>query len=191
MIGYHIQLTVIMLFGALTIPVTAAMASFPERINLESHTLQRIGIGTARYAGFISVYEAAFYAPSTITRANVLDVGVPKRLEIVYNRSIERKQLIKAAEHALKRQHDTGTLDRWRDAIDRLHASYRDVSAGDMFVLATAPDQGLLLEFNGLEVARIDEPEFARLYFGIWLGDPPLSASLREALLPAGCCLSD
>jgi hypothetical protein len=26
------------------------------------------------------------------------------------------------------------------------------------------------------------------VYFGIWLGEQPLSASLRDALLPATCC---
>ncbi len=165
-----------------------ASTDFPERIQLENHALQRIGSGTARYGGIIRVYDAALYAPSRSSRADILDTAVPKRLEIVYHRSIEAELLAEAAQHTLERQHGTDVLDRWRYDIQRLHAAYRDVSDGDRFALAVVPGQGVTLEFNGREVARIDEPEFGRIYFGIWLGDEPLSASLRDALLPKNCC---
>lgn len=176
------------LLVSLSVP---ASTEFAERITLEDHALQRIGSGTARYAGIIRVYDAALYAPARSARADILDTDVPKRLEIVYHRSIEAELLAEAAQHTLERQHGPDVLERWRSAIQKLHAAYRDVSDGDRFALAVTPGQGVALEFNGREVARIDEPEFGRIYFGIWLGDMPLSASLRDALLPVNCCQSD
>lgn len=174
--------------GLMTVTSVIASTGFPERIQLEHHELQRIGSGTARYAGVISVYQAALYAPASTARGDILDTDVPKRLEIVYSRSIEKAHLIKAAEHALQRQQTPETLDRWRATINELHAAYQDVSAGDRFALVLIPEQGLSLELNGQGLLRIDQPDFARLYFGIWLGETPLSASLRDDLLPTDCC---
>ena len=172
-----------------TTPAVAAASAFPERIAVENHQLERIGFGTARYAGVVQVYDAALYAPSR-EAADILGGATPKRLEIVYHRSIEAGMMIQAAQRTLERQHGADTLRRWQPQIERLHAAYRDVAAGDRFALATAPGRGLWLEFNGRESVRIADDEFAKLYFGIWLGEEPLSASLREALLPAGCCAS-
>jgi len=109
----------------------------------------------------------------------------------LYHRPIKAMLMVKAAQHVLERQHGTQTLERWQPSIDRLHAAYRDVAAGDRFALAMSPEHGLWLEFNGREVVRIDDPELGRLYFGIWLGDLPLSAKLRDALLPKECCQAD
>ncbi|MBU1191399.1 MAG: chalcone isomerase family protein [Gammaproteobacteria bacterium] len=174
--------------GLLTTTSGRASTGFPERIQLENHELQRIGSGTARYAGIITVYQAVLYAPASTARGNILDTDVPKRLEIVYSRSIEKAHLIEAAEHALERQQTPEILDRWRSTIDELHAAYQDVSAGDRFALVLLPEKGLSLELNGQGLLRIDKPDFARIYFGIWLGETPLSASLRDDLLPTDCC---
>ncbi len=189
---YHrIQLAALLLLGVLIAPATQATTAFPEQITLESQQLQRIGFGSARYAGIVHVYDAALYAPLHNTAAGILDAATPKRLEILYHRPIEATLMVEAAQHVLERQHGTQTLERWQPSIDRLHAAYRDVAAGDRFALAMSPEHGLWLEFNGREVVRIDDPELGRLYFGIWLGDPPLSAKLRDALLPSGCCQVD
>ena len=77
-------------------------------------------------------------------------------------------------------------LDRNGEPVPQFKA--RDI---DRLALSMAPEHGLWLEFNGREVARINKPQFGRLYFGIWLGDPPLSASLRDALLPGDCCQAE
>ena len=184
-------MAVLLLFGFLTTSSATASTHFPERITLENQALQRIGLGTARYAGIIRVYDAALYAPATGARADILDTALPKRLEILYHRSIEAKLLVEAALRTLEHQHGSEILVRWQSHLDRLHAAYRDVSAGDRFALEMIPEQGLRLEFNGREVARIYAPAFGRLYFGIWLGEKPLSATLRDALLPVDCCRAE
>lgn len=173
------------LFG--TVPAAGALG-FPERIALESQALQRVGSGTARYAGVIQVYDAALYAPPRAASADILGATIPLRLEIVYHRPIEAEMMIRAAQQTLERQHGAESLRRWQPQIERLHAAYRDVVAGDRFALTTAPGRGLGLEFNGRELVRIDDAGFAQVYFGIWLGEQPLSAGLRDALLPATCC---
>lgn len=177
--------------GLLAMPGALASTYFAEQVSIAEHTLRRIGTGTARYAGVIRVYEAALYAPSASTRAQILDAAVPRRLEIVYRRPLDAQLLAAVAAQTLERQHGAETLRHWQAQIDSLHAAFRDVSDGDRLALTMAPEHGLWLEFNGREVARINKPQFGRLYFGIWLGDPPLSASLRDALLPGDCCQAE
>jgi len=177
--------------GLLAAPGAQASTSFAEQVSIAEHTLERVGTGTARYAGFIRVYEAALYAPSVSTRAQILAATVPKRLEIVYRRPLEAQLLAAAAAQTLERQHGPESLRHWQTAIDSLHATFPDVSDGDRLALTMVPEHGLWLEFNGREVARINNPQFGRVYFGIWLADPPLSASLRDELLPADCCQAE
>ena len=186
----RIRLAALVLLGVLTAPTALAVTDFSERLTLENHQLQRVGIGSIRYAGIVHVYDAALYAPLQNTTKNILDAATPKRLEILYHRPIEAKLMVEAAQRMLERQHGTHTLERWQPSIDRLHAAYRDVAAGDRFALAMSPERGLWLEYNGRELVSIEDPEFGRLYFGIWLGDQPLSAGLRDALLPGECCRS-
>ncbi len=181
----------LILLAWFTTSAVQASTDFPARLTLENHQLERVGIGAVRYAGLIHVYDAALYAPSDQRSADILDAGIPKRLEIVYHRALDAERMAEAAQRTLERQHGMAMMERWQPHIDRLHAAYRDVARGDRFALAMSPARGLWLEFNGQEVVHIEDVEFGRLYFGIWLGDPPLSASLRDALLPVQCYAAD
>lgn len=180
-----------MLWLLLATPITLASTMFPEQMSFEDRQLERVGFGTARYAGLIRIYDAALYAPLTNRGTDVLDTDIPKRLEIVYHKSLEADMLAEAALRILERQHGADVVERWQTQIDQLHAAYRNVAPGDRFALAMSPTYGLRLEFNGQEVAHIEDLEFGRLYFGIWLGEQPLSTTLRDALLPTGCCATE
>jgi hypothetical protein len=166
--------------------LTAALAgNFPPLLVLGQETLAQIGQGTARYARIIPVYDAALYATPAVPAAQLLDPAAAKRLEIVYRVAIKAGDLVHAAERILARQHPQEWLARWRPQLDELHAGYRDVQQGDRYTLTYLPAQGLWLEFNGERIITLPDAEFASLYFGIWLGEKPLSEPLREQLVSA------
>jgi hypothetical protein len=185
----HWPATALLLWLALAAtPAAVAHASsspFAERLGDTETTLIRTGQGTARYARFIPVYDAALYLEQGSGPAAFVDPGVAKRLDIVYRTSVKASDMVKAAERTLSRQHPRDTLARWREQIDTLHGAYRDVVAGDRYALLYQPGDGLQLEFNGKPVMRIAETEFAQLYLGIWLGDQPLSERLKRELTAA------
>jgi len=64
-----------------------------------------------------------------------------------------------------------------------LHQAYQAVEKGDCYVLAYQPDQGTQLILNQQTLATLDTPNFKATYFGIWLGEQPLSTPLKNALL--------
>lgn len=161
----------------------ASSPAFAPRVTDADTTLVRVGQGTARYARLIPVYDAALYMERDAQAADILDAGIAKRLDIVYRVSIKAEDMITAAEHILARQHPEDVLARWRRELDALHAAYRDVQSGDRYALVFQPREGLWLEFNGERITRIAAEEFAQLYFGIWLGDEPLSDRLKQDLI--------
>jgi hypothetical protein len=160
----------------------ASSTGFAAQLRDADTVLVRLGQGTAHYARFIPVYDAALYIDPDAGSEDLLDPGTAKRLDIVYRTAIKASDMITAAERTLARQHSEDVLARWREHIDVLHAAYRDVQSGDRYALVFQPGDGLWLEFNGEPVIRVAAAEFAQLYLGIWLGDPPLSQRLKQAL---------
>ena len=167
--------------------VYASSTAFAAQLRDADINLVRLGQGTAHYARFIPVYDAALYIDQNAGSADPLDPAVAKRLDIVYRTSIKASDMITAAERTLARQHSDATLARWREELDALHAAYRDVNSGDRYALVFLPGDGLWLEFNGKPVTHVAATGFAQLYLGIWLGEPPLSERLKQALInPTG-----
>ena len=163
--------------------VYASSTAFAAQLRDADINLVRLGQGTAHYARFIPVYDAALYIDQNAGSADPLDPAVAKRLDIVYRTSIKASDMITAAERTLARQHSEEVLARWRQHIDALHAAYRNVDSGDRYALVFLPGDGLWLEFNGEPVTHVAAAGFAQIYLGIWLGEPPLSERLKQALI--------
>ncbi|HDP90042.1 MAG TPA: hypothetical protein ENN42_08825 [Thioalkalivibrio sp.] len=146
--------------------------------------LELKGTGDMYYARFIHVYDAALYGPAGLPAPMLLETGAPACLELVYRVGLDRDKFVLAAERILARQH--GDLSSLRPRIDALHAAYRDVAEGDRYRLCYDPDAGTELALNDAPLVRVQGEDFARAYLGIWLGERPLSDSLRTALLDGG-----
>ena len=135
-----------------------------------------------RYRVVFRGYVAALYLPADVKPEGVLD-DVPRRLELSYFWSIGAEDFARAADQMFERSLSREEQKELRPRIDRLHAAYRDVAPGDRYALDYLPGSGTTLRFNGEPRVTIPGEDFARAYFGLWLGDPPLDESLRDALL--------
>lgn len=147
--------------------------------------LQTVGKGEARYLGVIKVYEAELAVSPDASRATVLDADVSRCLTLDYAVELTADKFILAAETVLKRQHNAATLAKVQPQLDQLHAAYADVKASDVYQMCyDAKTQATRLLLNGKAITRVPSAEFARVYFGIWLGEKqPIAQELREALL--------
>jgi len=155
---------------------------FEERVEVGGRALELQGAGLLRYRWVIKAYVAALYLPPGTTGAQALE-DVPKRLEIEYFWSLAAPDFGKAADELLRRKLPAAELARLRERLDRFHSAYRDVEPGDRYALDYAPGAGTTLRLNGKALANVPGADFAAAYFGIWLGEPPLDASLRQNLL--------
>ncbi|ACL72469.1 conserved hypothetical protein [Thioalkalivibrio sulfidiphilus HL-EbGr7] len=164
--------------------VTVGDARFQTQLKNEAgKNLVLKGTGVARYAVFIRVYGAGLYGPEGVPASSLLERGEPKRLEIEYFVDIKASDLVLAANTILERQLSAEELQALEPRIRQLHDAYRSVRPGDRYVMEYLPDQGTVLRLNGEPLVTVEGRDFARAYFGIWLGDEPLSSNLRNALL--------
>ncbi|MGL4318725.1 MAG: chalcone isomerase family protein [Pseudomonas sp.] len=157
-------------------------AAFATTYQLDGSQLQRKNQAVLDYL-WLDVYAAAFYSAIELSPRQALQQQAGQRLELYYFRDIARSDVIKAAWLTLERQHTPTELQRLRDQVDALHATFHDIRPGDRYALNYSPRNGLSLERNGSTMFRSDNAELARAYLGIWLAPDGLSDQLREQLL--------
>jgi hypothetical protein len=69
---------------------------------------------------------------------------------------------------------------QWLAHMQRL---FPDVKNGDRLTGQHLPGQGANFVYNGQPLGRVDDPEFARRFFGIWLAPTTSQPDMRTALL--------
>ena len=178
------------LFLLLTLPLHAASADiegvrFADEIEFThpiEETLSLYGVGLLRYRFVFKGYVAALYLPKGRTGDDVIE-DVSRRLELSYFWSIDGDDFAAAADQLLERQLPAPQLKSLRPRVDTLHRAYRDVQPGDRYCLTYFAGVGTELSLNGESLVTIPGADFAKAYFGIWLGPDALDAGLRTALL--------
>lgn len=156
----------------------AILISFASTV--QAQNLVVVGEGTARW-GFIKLYDAKLKLPINTSADQVLSDHIPAQLELCYARNLSVKNFVDGANHALA---DT-LSDEQQTAVNQLHEAYQAVSKNDCYILDYQPEIGTGLILNGQELVRINTAGFKSTYFGIWLGNQPLSDALKRDLLRA------
>lgn len=136
------------------------------------HGLSRWGSGEYRWFGF-AVYRASLWAADDPLQA-------PLALQLEYRRKLSGASIAEASVREMRRLgSDEASLQRWHG---QMAALFPDVRAGDALLGRYQPS-GAEFWFNGRPLGAIDDPQFARQFFAIWL-DPRTSApQLRADLL--------
>ncbi|MEX6503189.1 chalcone isomerase family protein [Pseudomonas zhanjiangensis] len=157
-------------------------ANFPERVHQAQATLELKNQAVLTYL-WVDVYAAAFYSEPQIDPRQALQERHSKRLTLYYFRDIDREDVIEAAWITLRRQQPDSLLAKLRYELDALHASFRDIRAGDRYSLDYHPQSGLQLIRNGARLFTSKDPQLATAYLAIWLAPQGLSDELRSQLL--------
>lgn len=155
-----------------------AMASGLLLSNQALAKLTKVGAGEAHW-GFIKLYDASFFVEKGAKPADYLADNTPAQLRLCYARKLTVQNFIDGANHALPKD----LPQAQRAAVAKLHKSYRPVNKGDCYTLDYKPTQGTKLKFNDKTLTTIHTKGFKRTYFGIWLGEKPLSKTLKAKLL--------
>lgn len=147
----------------------AAVAPYPG--------LRRWGSAAFRRFGF-HVYDATLWAGDDPLRP-------PLALRLDYQRGIAGKAIAEASVKEMRTfVADEARLAAWGEQMARI---FPDVRAGDHLVGLWQPEGARFLQ-DGRDLGEIDDPAFARAFFGIWLDERSSAPALRAALLtpPAG-----
>jgi len=163
-----------------------AAADFSPRHIVAGESLDLKGTATHRLAGILKICRAALYGPANAAGDSLHLADIPKRLEIEYYVSVDRDRLIRMAEDSLNTQFSKAELQPFSREIGEFHKLYRDVGKSDRYAMTYHPDRGLTLELNGEKLGSVPGALFARTYLSIWLGDNPVSPSMKRKLMQQG-----
>lgn len=159
----------------------AAGACFSASVGSGSTGLPLLGVAVLEYYIW-EVYSIALYGPKDAVSSDKILADVPKRLSIYYLRSINRSDIIDAADKFLKSSPQVN-YKAIEPRVELINSWYQSVKKGDRYELEYAPGVGTSLIFNGEKQGTIPGADFSRAYFAIWLGRQALDEDLRDQLL--------
>lgn len=168
--------------GALTISPAALARSAPPpppEVSSELPGARLVGSGRLTYFLF-HVYDARLWAGPEFEVARFDQV--PLALELAYARGFDNADI---AERSIEEMRRSGPIapekvTRW---IAAMKQAFPDVATGDRTTGVQVPGVAARFFVNGRLTGEIRDPEFTRLFFGIWLSKRTSEPRLREALL--------
>ena len=138
-----------------------------------------LGSGTLRYFG-LAIYEARLWAAPDF---------VPGRydahafaLELRYARKLDGSAI---AERSITEMRRVGRFDQTQANawLEQLTQAFPDVKPGDRLTGVRGSDGVNRFYANGQPTSSIADPEFGRLFFGIWLSSNTSEPALRRELI--------
>lgn len=106
----------------------------------------------------------------------------PFALELVYHHSFNGAMIAeRSAEEMTRLGYGTPhQRERWAQQMKRI---FPDVDEGDCLIGVNLPHEGARFFRNGTPIGNVDDREFARAFFAIWLDPRTSEPALRKKLL--------
>ncbi len=137
------------------------------------------GTGELRFFG-LRVYVARLWAAAAIRPEDYARQAFA--LELRYDRKLEGEAI---AERSLAEMRRVGPLseEQARRWLGLMKQAFPDVAAQDRLLGLHDGQGGVRFFHNGRLTASVDDADYARLFFGIWLAPQTSAPALRAALL--------
>ncbi len=138
-----------------------------------------VGEGTLTFLT-LPIYDAKLWASPTFSPQNY--AMHPFALQLAYLRDFKGEDI---AQRSMSEMQRGGKISdeqyaRW---LGQMRIAFPDIKKGDRIVGLNRPGVGAVFFVNGKQSNEVKEPEFARLFFGIWLGPKTSEPELRKALI--------
>ena len=155
-----------------------------EKANVGGQELVLNGAGL-RTRVFIKVYVASLWLPAKAnTLSGVLAKG-PRRVQMNLLRDLSADQLVNALVDGLKDNNSEAELAAVKAQVDQMVATmkaFNEVKEKDVVALDFV-EGATRITLNGQAKASIPGDAFNAALMKVWLGDKPVQADLRKAML--------
>lgn len=162
------------------LPVSAACDAVPPHIGRELGDARLSGQGSFRWFG-LKIYDARLWVERTgfqpgqpVSAKLVLDLGYARDL---YGKRIAQSSIDEISQLGF------GNAQQHQIWLAKMTALFPDVHEGTHISGVYLPGQGARFYLDGKLLGEIDDAEFARAFFSIWLDERTSAAKLREQLL--------
>lgn len=163
---------------------TKAGVTMPDSIKLADKQLVLNGLGLREATILkIDVYVAGLYleAVSSDPAAIIASPG-SKMLVLRFVRNVDRKDIVKAWNEGFK-GNATVKLPTIQSLIDQLDGWMGDFKDGNTLIFTYVPGTGVEVLINKTRKGVLNNDDFARSLFAIWLGPNPPTKALKRGLL--------
>jgi hypothetical protein len=152
--------------------------ALPAEVKAELPEARTLGTSRMRFFG-INLYDAKLLA-ATLKRNDYTASAFA--LELLYLRSFDGPAI---ADRSLKEMRRVGSIspEKEKSWLQTMRQTFPDVKSGDRITAFHKPGVGIRFFVNGLAHASIDDPEFSRFFFGIWLSPNTSEPKMRTDLL--------
>lgn len=137
---------------------------------------EKVGQGRLTYM-FWDVYDAALYAPG-----GAWQEGRPFALQLSYLRELEGKKIADRSVEEMRNQgfNDEVKLATWHAQMKNI---FPDVDKGIILTGVHTKTGEAVFYLDKTEIGRINDPEFSKAFFNIWLSEKTSAPDLRRKLL--------
>ena len=136
------------------------------------------------------VYIGALYLPQkTSSAADVVGRNQPRRMMLLVQRDVSADMLLESMRAGLAENNSQSVLDAVRPQFDQFAAIFKSVGeakAGQVINIDYTPALGTRIFLDGMPKGTIAGEPFNKALYNIWLGERPVQASLKKALLGQG-----
>jgi Chalcone isomerase-like len=183
----------VLLLALFAVPALAAEVAgvqVEESIKLETSELVLNGAGL-RTKAFFKVYVAGLYLAAKKTSAeDVLTLPGAKRVSMRLMRDLSAKQLTDALDEGFRDNTPAAEQEPLKGRLAELIAimnALQSAKEGDVITLDWLPGTGTRVMLNSEPKGKaIAGEDFYRALLRIWLGENPVSGTLKKALLGQG-----
>ena len=160
---------------------------FEDKSRVGGAELSLNGAGV-RTRAFFKVYSIGLYLPEKKNTAQaVLGLAGAKRIQIVTLRDLTARQFAEALVERIEANHSAAELAALQPAVDdfkRTLLALEAAPSGTVIAIEYVPDAGTRLIVNSQPRGKpIAGEELFRAILRVWLGDKPVQADLKDALL--------
>jgi len=170
-------------FGSQAVEV--AGVQLPDEITLaDQQSLMLNGAGV-RKKFFLKVYVASLYLKQRSgDPLQIVATDTPKRvrMDMLYSK-VDKKKFVEGWNEGFEANHSAQELRLLRDRIAQFNDMFETLVEGDRVLLDYLPGQGTRVTIKGVEKGVIPGRDFNGALLKIWLGESPVTESLKEALL--------
>ncbi len=174
----------VLCMGGPAFALEVAGVKLDDKANVGGHEVVLNGAGVRSRVVF-KVYVASLYLPAKANDAAAVLAKAPRRIQMNLLRTLSPDQLVDALNEGLKENNSEAELAAVKTQTDQLMAimrSFGEVKEGNVVTLDFV-DGATVVGFNGASRGTIPGEPFNKALTKIWLGDKPVQADLKKALL--------
>ncbi len=156
---------------------------FADEIEVAGKKLVLNGMGI-REGGVnrLKVYVAGLYLESkTKNHRRILRSKKVKRIELKFLINVREDSIVTAWKEGFEK-HAGADYAKIKDRVNKLLTWMSTTDANQSYVFTYVPEKGLECVIKGKNMGILAGPDFAKIFFAIWLGSPPLDHKLRSHL---------